>query len=184
MGPAMRFESVRAELDKVLERLARLEALSEEDQSWRERTFQRMEQSLMQHGEEIRRFSCDLEAQCSANGLAQHQMSKELFAAQEQFRVDLEAKVHETVMQKLQTSFLPPGIAQPALANDYRLAYNALPIADSEPAVSGTRAMGSEALATKLADELQALREKLRTVESASAYALGETRGLDDLSKK
>merc|ERR1711933_647892 len=84
--PAMRLESVRTELDKVLERLARLEALSEDDQSWRERTFQRMEQSLTQHGEEIRRFSRDLEVRCSANGSVQHEISKELlFVAQEQF---------------------------------------------------------------------------------------------------
>lgn len=84
-------------ISRLLDRVSQLEKMCETDHAWRERTLQRMEQSLGQHGEEIRRFSQSFEARCVTSGKNQTEMCTELCAGLERL-ANVEARVGEIVV--------------------------------------------------------------------------------------
>merc|ERR1712070_135391 len=113
------------------------------------------------------------EARCAANGKSQAEMCVELCAGLDKL-TDLESTVRATVVEQLQRSLgsqLRIGSQDQGRNTEERRDGQ---VASSSPSVA---AMGSEALASTLQTNLQALREKLKNVESASAYAFSENSG-------
>merc|ERR1712185_313310 len=126
-------------------------------------------EGLGQHGEEIRRFSQTFETRCAANDKTQIEMWAELKGGLEKVN-NFDTQVRNAVVQNLQQLLGSEATIGP-------LSQRSGADNGSASGTSSAAVLGSEALANTLQTNLQALRDKLKSVETASAYVLCEHSG-------